>query len=386
MHSRLLLLAALVAAASGDICGEVSRQKLWEGECASGESDEATSGPSCSCKAGKPHGKGTLRDQGISIFHGTYVDGKKDGLGSLVYKSGMNYTGSYKADEWDGLGSLKTIAGHYNGEYSEGRQHGLGVVLNVKSEHYGGEWKDGKKHGLGAMEFVRSNKHIGNWENNKRLGCGVYYKSTAQILFGDMIPLQRMAGRWVHCVVKDECLWDFWCHCFLDGSMLYVDPVTGKVPPEDIKCADEAEELATQKQALAMEVAEKAKLQAGEAPMPPDMDFGTRTEEAKLAEPERLPPEEPSMNILEDPSVSFYLLAFMMSIQAIFPPKMQTRISILILILVFLSVLRMWGPHYSVHFFTGGRIKSHEADTLFAKLPELIRPSLYVPPPRKEEL
>ena len=56
--------------------------------------------------AGKAHGKGMLRDSGISIFRGTMVNGMKQGLGIHVFHNKMTYKGNFHEDKWHGLGML----------------------------------------------------------------------------------------------------------------------------------------------------------------------------------------------------------------------------------------------------------------------------------------
>lgn len=72
------------------------------------------------------------------------------------------------------------------------------------------------------------------------------------------------------------------CDCMTDGVML------ATIPPseDDIKCGNEAEEFAHQKQVLAIENAERAKLQASAIPDIPNRDFGVPSEEAVIAQPE----------------------------------------------------------------------------------------------------
>lgn len=131
------------------------------------------------------------------------------------------------------------------------------------------------------MEFERSNRYLGHWESNKRLGCGVYYESNFHLYFGDMLGHNRKAGRWVKCDLREECLVDFWCDCMLDGSKL-VTPVT----PEDLKCAKQAEEKAHQQHVMAIEMAERGKLQNEGIAEPDDLNFGEYSDEAPKVEAE----------------------------------------------------------------------------------------------------
>lgn len=39
---------------------------------------------------------------------------------------------------------------------------------------YEGEYKDGKRHGMGTMTYPDQSKYIGQWVDNKRHGHGVY--------------------------------------------------------------------------------------------------------------------------------------------------------------------------------------------------------------------
>jgi hypothetical protein len=56
--------------------------------------------------AGNAHGKGVLRDSGISIFRGTMANGMKQGAGIHVFHNKMIYKGNFHEDKWHGLGML----------------------------------------------------------------------------------------------------------------------------------------------------------------------------------------------------------------------------------------------------------------------------------------
>eukprot|EP00003_Mantamonas_plastica_P020520 TRINITY_DN330_c0_g1_i3.p2 TRINITY_DN330_c0_g1~~TRINITY_DN330_c0_g1_i3.p2 ORF type:complete len:103 (+),score=13.70 TRINITY_DN330_c0_g1_i3:21-329(+) len=79
-----------------------------------------------------------------------YVNGKRHGRGKMVYKN--------KVAEFDG-------------DWSEGQRHGVGV-LRRQEFVYRGEWKYGKMHGTGTKTWKNGDSYHGDWREGEKDGEG----------------------------------------------------------------------------------------------------------------------------------------------------------------------------------------------------------------------
>jgi hypothetical protein len=81
----------------------------------------------------------------LARYEGNYVDGKKHGVGKFVFPSGDVY----------------------EGEFVNNKMHGMGTYTYKKTQDiYSGEWSDDKKHGQGRYEFAADKSMlVGVWVN-----------------------------------------------------------------------------------------------------------------------------------------------------------------------------------------------------------------------------
>ena len=53
----------------------------------------------------------------------------------------------------------------YEGEYKDGKWHGIGIQIFADGEKYEGEFKDGNYHGIGAYIFSDGSKYEGEFKD-----------------------------------------------------------------------------------------------------------------------------------------------------------------------------------------------------------------------------
>ena len=68
---------------------------------------------------------------------------------------------------YDVLGSWEKRA-VYEGEWSNGRPHGKGVIHWVDGNVYSGEWQNGELFGMGVIRFANGNTYEGEWKGYER--------------------------------------------------------------------------------------------------------------------------------------------------------------------------------------------------------------------------
>ncbi|XP_078354008.1 radial spoke head 1 homolog isoform X2 [Oculina patagonica] len=109
------------------------------------------------------HGYGeTLLPNGDE-YQGEYQNGKRHGMGKYTFVKGRaRYEGEYVEDLRSGQGIFWYPDGSvYEGAWATGERNGYGVYTYINGDIYKGEWKDGRRHGHG--EYI----YKGNWSNGK---------------------------------------------------------------------------------------------------------------------------------------------------------------------------------------------------------------------------
>ncbi|XP_071484586.1 alsin-like [Diadema antillarum] len=117
-----------------------------------------------------------------AVYEGTWLNGKPNGKGILRWPDGKKYTGNFLQGLQQGHGVL-TIPGPdpsqqevYEGQWHDGRMHGVGVLRYHNGSVYQGEFQDGVLHGHGTLQIGNTavqDIYIGEWRNGKRHGYGV---------------------------------------------------------------------------------------------------------------------------------------------------------------------------------------------------------------------
>jgi hypothetical protein len=119
------------------------------------------------------------------------LDGRRHGVGTQGYANGAVYTGRWKLDAQTGYGVYRGPDGDsYEGEWREGRRCGKGkatfcnggraYVCPMGYTHdgmgacvYDGEWTDNRMEGYGVLTCGDGREYRGTWRGGQRHGYGV---------------------------------------------------------------------------------------------------------------------------------------------------------------------------------------------------------------------
>ncbi|XP_047432727.1 alsin isoform X2 [Mugil cephalus] len=133
-----------------------------------------------------------------ATYEGHWLSGKPNGSGVLKWPDGRIYTGTFKNGLEDGFGEFvapnKTLSKNdqYQGQWKDGKMHGLGTYRYASGEVYDGSFQDGMRHGHGMLRTGKLNTSspsvfIGQWLQDKKTGYGV---------FDDITKGEKYMGMW----------------------------------------------------------------------------------------------------------------------------------------------------------------------------------------------
>nr|XP_033471621.1 alsin isoform X4 [Epinephelus lanceolatus] len=133
-----------------------------------------------------------------ATYEGRWLAGKPNGRGVLKWPDGRIYTGTFKNGLEDGFGEFvapnKTLNknDHYQGQWKDGKMHGLGTYRYASGEVYDGSFQDNMRHGHGMLRSGKLNTSspsvfIGQWLQDKKTGYGV---------FDDITKGEKYMGMW----------------------------------------------------------------------------------------------------------------------------------------------------------------------------------------------
>lgn len=111
------------------------------------------------CHDGLSEGYGTAA--GASFYQGQFHNGKKHGIGVKVWANGDRYEGGFREDMKEGLGRYswgaksRWAGDSYVGEYRNDKRYGQGVYEWANGDRYEGLWKDDLRYGPSAMEIQK---------------------------------------------------------------------------------------------------------------------------------------------------------------------------------------------------------------------------------------
>jgi hypothetical protein len=110
-------------------------------------------------------------------YNGEWVLGSPNGHGFLACSDGRAYQGNFRNGLCHGyatmtapreLGDMRKAEGNWE----DGRLHGLAEVEYNDGSCYTGDWHQGLRHGHGVYTFVTGNRYVGTWESDAKSGYG----------------------------------------------------------------------------------------------------------------------------------------------------------------------------------------------------------------------
>jgi hypothetical protein len=129
--------------------------------------------------------------------------GRKQGKGILHMKDGSSYNGEFNQNMLEGLGTYQTITylgifiwadrRHYTGTWVANKMQGRGFMMSPDGRAYEGRYQlvidlsyhSGKKHGQGTYTWHDGRKYIGPWVNGKQHGVGMLIDNKGMLRKGE---------------------------------------------------------------------------------------------------------------------------------------------------------------------------------------------------------
>lgn len=131
---------------------------------------------------GMRHGKGSHEFRG-EIYEGEWKWDYRHGWGTLSLGDGSKITGEWQSGKPHGFTTIIDTKGTvvYEGEFKEGKRHGLGRQLFESGDMYDGGWNQGRLHDRGVYYFTNGDKLYGMWREGLYDGIGVFHYSDGSI-------------------------------------------------------------------------------------------------------------------------------------------------------------------------------------------------------------
>nr|XP_033798826.1 MORN repeat-containing protein 4 isoform X2 [Geotrypetes seraphini] len=118
--------------------------------------------------------KGSFTYSSGEEYDGEWKEGRRHGMGQLTFADGSIYLGQFENGLFSGCGVLTFPDGsRYEGEFVQGKFQGAGVFTRYDNMKFEGEFKNGRVEGYGLLTFPDGSHGIprneGLFENNKLL-------------------------------------------------------------------------------------------------------------------------------------------------------------------------------------------------------------------------
>ena len=160
------------------------------------------------CRDGRATGSGRLEwivDGKLSgDYDGEMSDGRFHGKGLMRFQveKGKGFDrleGTFAMGEPEGEARFDAANGDfYTGGFHKGERHGVGYYQLVTGEEYYGDFENGQRHGLGFLIDNDGNAFLGQFENGEAKGAGVVESSDGSKFQGQFAKsLPNGAGTYV---------------------------------------------------------------------------------------------------------------------------------------------------------------------------------------------
>ncbi len=120
-------------------------------------------------------------------YDGDWKNGKPHGMGTMELTSGERFSGMWEHGKRHGHGELTQAQGnHYVGQFVNGARHGDGVERSADGL-YRGAWTDDLPNGAGEFHSNDGSTYRGQWHDGQREGYGTYTDKNGSTYEGDWI-------------------------------------------------------------------------------------------------------------------------------------------------------------------------------------------------------
>lgn len=110
----------------------------------------------------------------LKTYEGEFFRNKMHGKGKLVMRNGFEYEGEMSLNKFHGLGTFTTSVYTAKGDFFQGKPKGDFELEYFNGDYYKGGFENFKRNGRG--KFVRDSQYLefnGEWFNGKKHGLGV---------------------------------------------------------------------------------------------------------------------------------------------------------------------------------------------------------------------
>ena len=114
------------------------------------------------------HGRVICKYADGSEYQGEWQDGKRHGIGTYISPTGTRYEGEWKDDGANGHGVCHYADGmKYDGEFESGERHGKGILISPEGDRYVGQFKYDLVHGEGIYIWGDGVRSEGEFREGK---------------------------------------------------------------------------------------------------------------------------------------------------------------------------------------------------------------------------
>lgn len=125
-------------------------------------------------------------------YQGEWRDDKPNGGGKMEFSNQDLYVGEWKDGLMDGEGLYRfydpikdEYVASYEGQFQEGKRHGIGRINFPDHTFYVGQWQADKRVGNGFAKFANGDAFQGLWKNDEMMR-GIYALSNGDRYDGEM--------------------------------------------------------------------------------------------------------------------------------------------------------------------------------------------------------
>jgi hypothetical protein len=103
-----------------------------------------------------------------SEYQGEWQDGKRHGIGTYISPTGTRYEGEWENDGASGHGVCHYADGmKYDGQFESGERHGKGILISPEGDCYEGQFKDDLVNGEGIYTWGDGVRSEGEFREGK---------------------------------------------------------------------------------------------------------------------------------------------------------------------------------------------------------------------------
>ena len=126
----------------------------------------------------KWEGEDNEDNKDIVKYEGEITNGVQHGQGTELYPDGSKYIGEYDDGKKNGHGTYTYPTGSkYVGDWKYGERNGQGTYTEPNGRKYVGEWMDGKPNGHGTQTLANGMKYVGKWKDGEEWNGIIYRKN-----------------------------------------------------------------------------------------------------------------------------------------------------------------------------------------------------------------